>query len=70
MLHTKFHVSEPNGSDEEDFPFFFVFLWFKPRRPLGRNHFGPKDLHLNKGDKRQLGHNATCQGLSICANRF
>ena len=43
------------------FQYFFVFLWFKPGRPLRPNHFGPKDLHLNKGDKRQLRNNATYQ---------
>ena len=36
MLHTKFQASELSGSEEEDcFNSFYVFLWFKPRTPLG-----------------------------------
>ena len=32
MLHTKFQVSGPSGSETEDF-FFYVFLLFEPRTP-------------------------------------
>ena len=27
---------------------FYLFLWFKPRTPLQRGHFGSWDHHLNK----------------------
>ena len=51
MLHTNFQVSEPSGSEEEDFLiFFYVFLWFQPRTPGLGNH-EPWNLPLNK-----LGH--------------
>ena len=34
MLHTKFQVSKPSGSEKEDFCiFFYVFLWLEPKIP-------------------------------------
>ena len=34
VLHIKFKVSKPSGSEEEDFRiFFYIFLWFEPRTP-------------------------------------
>ena len=31
MLQTKFQASEPSGSEEDFFIFFYVFPWFKSR---------------------------------------
>ena len=41
MLHTKFQASEPSGSKEEDFKFFYAFLWFEPRVPGPPCTLGP-----------------------------
>ena len=36
MQHTKFQVTEPSGSEEEDFlNIIHVFLWFKHRTSCG-----------------------------------
>ena len=44
--HT-FQAPEPNGSEEEFFLIFNVFLWFKPRTPWG-GLFCSRDQHLTK----------------------
>ena len=52
MLHTKFQVFQPRGSEEEDFwMLFFVYFCFKPRTHLGRVIFDPRTFiwtHLVK----------------------
>ena len=61
MLHTKYQVSKPSGSEGED---FFIFIYGLNLEPLTRGHLGPWDLHLNKLDKEPLD-NATYQISSI-----
>ena len=40
-LLTKFQSLEPSSSEEEVFfSIFYIFLWFKPRTPLGRGGGG------------------------------
>ena len=55
MLHTKFQVSKPSGSEVDDFSMYFYGLNLSP------HSVGPcwiQDLHLNKLGKVLLG-NAT-----------
>ena len=47
MLHTKLEASEPSGSEEEDFDFFYVFYGLN-LRPLAQGYLGPWGLCLNK----------------------
>ena len=48
MVHTKFQVSKPSGSEDEDFEYFSMYFYGSNLRPLTRGHLGPWDLHLNK----------------------
>ena len=49
MLHTKFQVSKPSGSEEEDFLiFFYVFLWLEPRTPSQDTRFTCIQIHAQR----------------------
>ena len=54
MLHIKFQASEHSGSEQEDFE--KKYFYGLNLGPLGAGgHLEPRDLHLNKLGKRQLG---------------
>ena len=61
MLHTKFQISGPGGSEEEDSSVQFLG---SNLGPVPRGHLGPWDFGLNKLNKGPQS-NATYQISSI-----
>ena len=56
MLYTKLQASEPCASKEEDFLIFFLCIsMLQTHDHLGRSHFAPWGLHLDKIGKGTLG---------------